>query len=438
MAEGFNPKEKAKEIAKKAAKRHVLTVVITILPSLLFGLFIIVIVYLILNPFQFLFGMDGKGSSDSDDTAQTQTQKDIADKATKDVENLTSQGVSVDKYLAISSGFYGISYNMNDTTDDDNATSSDDPDAKYKSEIMRFIDVVTKEGQGLTEYKLYCKDEDNKVYCGTEDSNTCSTTCKNGTDRKLSARSQDEYKQWLVSSGELETHLKNVGYEFSTDDTEKAKQLSTATDEIVDNENLYKESYSSSIGSFGADGSLEDGEAQTVNCNSSIWDDAYVDNPFVYRGGSRCATGFMGEMNQCTTFAWYMFNKYYVVEKKFGDYDYQNVRPGHGNGYQWAYQICISNPGQFSLSDKPRAGAIISCYGYSDCGHVAFVTKVEGDTFWVSEGNAMVDGYAGGIFINHKYTSVAQYAGNRHVIFAVPCAGEAGCGDCTRYTDGLD
>lgn len=442
----------------KRVKKHVTMQIVIFALPLIIGFFVIIVVaYAILNPLDTL-GMLMSGSSKGlgFGTSSTSTSNDYQKSQVEIMNTIKSRkekiekdnSVKIDEYLVASTIFYSSDYNTTSELSDEEIKQKNEKTIK---EAKRMLDVVLPtDGGGITKKAWLCRDSNSstEVYkiCGNDGSNKedCQTSCKvdvaasdgknyYGTKEGIGELTDEEYKNWLISSGELKTHLKNVDVAIPSDQEETF--ISDAASSIFMQKDLYKDLVDNSTSSttLGINGGeITGGENQVYDYQSPIWDQIKVNNP-VYEWNVRNNTGWdIGGPNQCTAFAWWRFTTYY------GD----SYTAGNGNGCLWAYYACVNNPGKFKLVDYPAPGAVISVYGYSSCGHVAFVEKVDGSTVWISEGNAYVNGHAGGALINTRYDSIenfdiyARQQGGK-VIFAVPCTDDdSECGNCPLYTSG--
>jgi len=330
---------------------------------------------------------NGTGCSIS--TTEQQIYSDIISRK-KSIDK--SNGSNIDPYLVMSTIFSYTFYNSENDSTSDVVTSEK---KKYFDEAQRMLDVVLP--------------------------------ASGGSDLAIT-KSEDSYKEWLVSSGELEKHLVNIGVSLPEDETEKKESLESVASDIVSQKNLYAYVYGDSeyltsgddINGYGFSGGALTGDTQVLSLSQAmpLWNKISVGNPLF---ACNISTDMKwGGPYQCTSFAWWRFKEYY------GD----SYRNGDGNGFCWAWQVCERNPGKFELSTSPAPGAIFSLYG-SGHNHVGFVEKVEGSTFWISEGNYNV----GGIRLNYPIYSISQLTGGYgNVIFAVPCPNGVCTGGCDKYT----
>ncbi len=151
----------------------------------------------------------------------------------------------------------------------------------------------------------------------------------------------------------------------------------------------------------------------------------YGDNGYVIRNINHALTreivtrnyeGFLLSGNpfgigQCTWYAWSRFYQVYGFDSG-----------ARGNGKINAKEIVNEHADLFELSDTPATGAVFSMeYNtlYPEYGHVGFVEDFDGEYLWISEGNALINGTLGNIWV-HKVNYDDFMAQFPDVVFAVP------------------
>lgn len=106
------------------------------------------------------------------------------------------------------------------------------------------------------------------------------------------------------------------------------------------------------------------------------------------------------DWKQCTSFA--SWRLWVSNGKKHGT--------AGGNGCEVAKKLVVAYPGEFELSNEPKAGAIFSVMGgaggTSSAGHVGYVEAVDDKYIWISDGNiSFTSAHEGfGIRLNAKFT----------------------------------
>lgn len=192
------------------------------------------------------------------ETQEKKIYKTIVEKKDKLAEkNLLNKNDKINPYLAMATSFYSSSYDVQNGLNGDETNSNN---VKMFNEATRMTDVILTEGEGLTKKVWACINADDSTgtyyMCGDkgENQSDCSTTCTKNVAQKgdtsyykeeqaVVPRTDDEFKAWLIKSGELEKHLSALGVQLPTNEEDKNDALNSAADSLILAKNTYAQLY---------------------------------------------------------------------------------------------------------------------------------------------------------------------------------------------------